>query len=1519
MRQPASLLIKIIVAIALLFSASVTMESAVYGGCGDGVKVPAFLASGVAPNLLLMIDNSASMYDLAYIGNQGTCYDDAYSSNDLYVGYFDPGTWYNYNLGLQKFEAITDSASATSQCNASTYKATGQVGITISGTSVTGFIAKGNYLNWAASSKLDIEKKILTGGKYESSALIMESRGCLGRRYVKKTALTNSGGSVYYLTLGIRPPDPNEKENSLDTTTRIEIFKLTTTGFNNSACQSAINELQQPTPNQGQLKGYTDACMGYTENNAQNAFNHSLQNCWYLAKQGEWQPGNGSVQSAEQDCKKVYGDKAPALLVPEDQAYVCYGEWASDVNARKGYVGRCWHNSDWESDACVDAALKDYCGMIQVPEVVDPSDQVGITGDLWNIPAVLIDSGVIGQLSQPLLVIKGKIAVSAPPSGLIQEVAGDIRLGAMVFNIDGSKSECTQADPNILYRCTDAANKDGGLVISNIDLSTSHTTAIVSAINDIKATSWTPLAEAFYNAVGYYSQNASLRLDSSDFTISSDCDPIKGWCQNNNILIITDGGSTADLNPTVFSFAPSLHPDTDSSTGCDQLHGSTLLNDLTYYAKTSSSMYPVEQWAETVGGVRTKTKQNITTHIVVSGEARSAGSGDCNPQTLLQSSATNGGTSLYSASNPAELESRIRAAFSAIRSGTASGSAASVISSSRGGEGAIYQATFWPSAEGLGTAKIGWTGEVHALLINDQSEMFEDTNQNGMIDSGDLRVYVYYDSSARDSKACYGTLSSSGACTGTSKSLSEVKYLWSASKWLNDVSNTDILNNRSAYASSEKKRYIFTWNDINNDGIVTSSEILPFVDNVSGAPVDWYALVSSPDSVARGRVPLDFGLTTNDEVNKVVNWVRGQDQTGMRGRQVAFDSNNDGIKDAAKTWRLGDVIHSTPVPVSRPSEAYHLVYRDSSFARFANHYKNRRQVIYFGGNDGMVHAVNGGFYDSTNKKFCRSATCASESSNPELGAELWAYVPYNALPHLKCMTETDYQHRYFVDLQPRIFDVQIFDNDATHPHGWGTILVIGMGFGGSKVKPGELDSDGDHSPDYANDDREFTSSYMVFDITDPENPPTLLAESTRKKDSATVDFGFTTSVPAISVMKSGGNTSWYLILGTGPNLIEGQSTQRAKIAVLPLSWLTGASRKPFTIDDSPPSAASGEGGRFDLTDNSFVSDIVSVDFELTPEFKTDAVYFGTVQGSFDSGWGGKLSRLVTRKKESGSDGKLVRVATTPHQWTLAPLIDVSQPITAAPAIGYDGRNYWIYFGTGRFLDEREKSDTSQQSFYGIREPLDCDRNFTWGEVAKTGAHNGTPGGRGLLRTDQILVHQAYSGANAALSCNGGGSSCLPAGVSTFNDLLYYIVGSGCASPDPTGTDGWYIQFNQPRERNLGQSVLLGGLLTFSTYQPYNDLCLSEGLSYLYGTYYQTGTAWYEPVFGANGVTGDGNTVSIVPLGHGLSLQPNLHIGKKDGSTVFLQSSTGAILEIQQPNLPLKNSKTGKASWTINPK
>jgi type IV pilus assembly protein PilY1 len=1500
----------------------------IWADCANGVKIPAFLSSGIDPNLLLIIDNSASMNDLAYIGTQGTCYDDGYSPSEKYAGYFDDGSWYAYSLTGNSFSQITD-ADAVSQCSSYSYKSEGQVCISVGSGSVSKFIAKGNLLNWVAASKLDVQKKILTGGKFESNSLVMESRGCLGRRYVKKVQVKNSSGSTFYLTLGVRPPQDAEKlADPTDDITRIEIYEITTTGFNNTACQRAINELQKESPNHGQIKQDTEECMSYTNKDKQLAdamgtFNHSMHDCWYWSKQNVWPPGAGSVSRIKNDCEKVYGNGVdPEEIGPEDRAYACFGSYPAEPSDTPiGYVGSCWNGTAWTSNECVDDALKRYCQFLEIPEVVDPSDQAGMTGEFWNIPAVLIDSGVIAQMAEPWLLMKARIAVSSPPSGLIQEVTEDIRIGAMIFNYDGSRSECSQPDPYILYKCSDPGNKDGGKVLYDIGQGELHVQGLVSAINQIKATSWTPLAEALYNAIGYYTQNDALRLNSLDFRI--DCDPVTGWCQSNNILLITDGGSTADLNSSVFSFASPKHPDTDPTAGCGQLAGSTLLNDLTYYAKSGSDIYPVEQWREIVDGQATKTKQNITTHIVVSGELRTIGTGDCSPDSLLQSAAEYGGTTLYNASNPSELETKIRQAFAAIRSGAASGSAASVISSSRGGEGALYQATFWPSLDGLNNTKINWTGEVHALFVNDNSEMLEDTNRNGVIDNSDARVLIYYDKSVRDSKACYGTLNPDGSCSGTSKKIQDVKYLWSASEWLNAVSDADILSNRSPYLSSFKKRYIFTWNDLNNDGVVDhGTEILPFADTNSGTSVDWASMVTS--FTTRGPVTLDFGVATNDEVNRIVRWIRGQDQTGMRSRQVAVDANNDGVYDSAKTWRLGDVIHSTPIPVSRPSEAYHTVYRDSTYAQFANHYKNRRHVIYFGGNDGMVHAINGGFYDGANKRFCRSSSCASESTEPELGAELWAYVPYNLVPHLKCLTEPAYSHKYYVDLQPRIFDVQIFPNDATHPGGWGTIMVIGMGFGGAKVVPGDLDLNQDNVKDFASDDRIFTSAYMIFDVTNPESPPVLLGEFTRKKTGSHVDIGFTTSVPAIVPMKSGSNTEWYLIIGSGPNLIEGESTQTAKIGILPLKYLTASAKGPFQIPDSAPSSSTSERGRYELTANSFVGDIVSVDFDLSAEYKSDAVYFGTVQGSFSSNWSGKLYRLVTQKKELDINNRYVRIATLPHEWSSltltnpAVLIDANQPVTAAPAIGWDGRNYWVYFGTGRFLDEREKSDNSQQSFYGIKEPQDCNRNFTWASVERDGTHDGVPGNQGLLRVDEIQVYQSYTSVDATLSCKSG-SSCLPDTVSTFSGLVNYIVGSGCSASDPTGTDGWYMQFAQPRERNLGQGVLLGGLLTFTTYQPYDDVCLSEGLSNLYGVYYQTGTGWYKSVFGANGITTAGNTVSMLPLGHGLSKQPNLHVGQKAGSTVFLQSSTGAILEIQQPNLPLKNTKSGKVSWNQNKK
>ncbi len=1578
--------------------------AAVHSSCATGAAVPPFLAAGLDPNLLLMIDNSASMYDLAYVQarEEGYCYDgtytdaannlvESYSASNTYAGYFDAATYYAYNTSSEEFEAQTLGA-VLSYCTGADYYRSSTLCITIdeaaSPKTVTAFAASGNFLNWAGASKLDVQKKILTGGKYDAanSRLVMESRGCLGRRFVKKIAVTSTGGGTYYLTLGVRPPDDAEKIDAADDTSRIEIFDVTADGFDYDACRQALDELNSDSPNLGSMKGYVEDCMGYgggSVSDSMTAFNHALQECWYYNKHGEFQPGSGTVNSLKNDCEKLFDDGIdPTGITPDDRGYICYGQYGP--MPPDGYVGRCWEpaagaqsitctprpcttepdsgaaeicqggvvmycsghynkkkdtcNQPWlvkqdctgggtlvtagwtdddadGGDACVEQAIQDYCGMIEVPQVVDPSDAADDTGNIWNAPAVLIDSGVLSQLNEPLTVLKGQIDQATAPTGLIQQYADKIRMGAMTFNDDGSLSECSQTDPNILYGCADATNRDGGKMISYIDQSSAHTTSLVAAVNTIKATSWTPLAEAIYNAIGYYTQTDTLRLNAADFLMDgSHPDPVTAWCQNNNILVITEGASTADLNTTVKTFADGAaeHDGDTEAASCGTLDGSTLLDDLTHYGWRGTDIFGVGS-----------TNQNIMTHIVVAGTMRAGGTGECDPATLLDDAAINGGTTVYQANNPNELQAKLETAFAAIRQGAAAGSAASVISASRGGEGAIYQAVFWPRLEVTNGDPVDWIGEVHALHIDAHGNMFEDTNGDRILDAADSQVVFYYDDQAQMTKVCVDPTSATTTCNGTSKTMAQIHYLWSGSQWLADISDDDIILNRDPLAkhiSNEKKRYIFTWNDLDNDGSVADSEVLEFVSQ------DW-AGMTVPAGAGRGPVPMDFGVSTSAEVNTIVNWVRGLDQSGLRQRQLPYDFDLDGTSDTV-TWRLGDVVHSTPIAVSKPAEGYHFLYRDQSYAQFAARYNKRRHVVYFGGNDGMLHAVNGGFFDDTQKKFCLTADCSNETAAPDLGAELWAYVPYNLLPHLKCLTDPNYNHKYFVDSKPRIFDVQIFDDDSLttniHPGGWGTILVAGMRFGGARIGANTIDGDGDSTPDYAADTRQFTSAYFIFDITNPEQPPVLLGELTFENASLQTDLAFTTAMPTVIPMKTGANTSeWYLALGSGPTTIDGTSTQQASIAVFPLQNLLNSPRAALRIPAAAPTNLN-ETGRFLLAANSFVSDLITVDFDLEPDYRADAVYFGTVEGTWGN-WGGKVYRLVTRK-EDGNDNEM---ASRPSDWTSLsspttnplPLIDVGRPVTAAPAIAWDGRQRWVYFGTGRFLDADDKTDAgsnAQEAYYGIKEPQDCDGNLTWATVSTVpDTLTTTPGERGLLQVDQILVHNSSSMVGATLSCIGGGDTCLPevdsSKIVSFDQLVDYVAGTGCDSNlVASGTDGWYREFPAARERNLGQATVLGGLLTFTTYQPWADVCQPEGLAFLYGAYYRTGTAWHETVFGTGNVGDD--VVDRLDIGRGLAMTPNLHVGQQVGSKAFVQTSTGAIVEIPQPNLPIKMFKSSKTKW-----
>jgi type IV pilus assembly protein PilY1 len=304
-------------------------------------------------------------------------------------------------------------------------------------------------------------------------------------------------------------------------------------------------------------------------------------------------------------------------------------------------------------------------------------------------------------------------------------------------------------------------------------------------------------------------------------------------------------------------------------------------------------------------------------------------------------------------------------------------------------------------------------------------------------------------------------------------------------------------------------------------------------------------------------------------------------------------------------------------------------------------------------------------------------------------------------------------------------------------------------------------------------------------------------------------------------------------------------------------------------------------------------------------YKSDVVYFGTTDGEGFSGtnWsgGGRMFRLLMNEVDTTTGKQMV---TPPKDWLIKPLLDAKAPITAAANIGSDGDNFWVYFGTGRFYSPDDKTDTSQQYFFGVKEPKgsDCKMNWVpinwWDDTLSTPTQPAlAPGSQGLKRVDEIDI---TLGDKTALT-----------------DLENYIVGERCVSgsiPDATkGIDGWYRMLTDPRERALGMPTLLGGLTTFTTYQPSDDLCTAEGNSYLYAVYALTGTAWYKNVIGV-----DGTTTKIVRerlgLGKGLATTPSLQVGSGAGATAYIQTSTGEIIKVEQEELPFNNAKSGRQSW-----
>lgn len=828
---------------------------------------------------------------------------------------------------------------------------------------------------------------------------------------------------------------------------------------------------------------------------------------------------------------------------------------------------------------------------------------------------------------------------------------------------------------------------------------------------------------------------------------------------------------------------------------------------------------------------------------------------DCEPDAFLR------------LNNVSDLYATLQGALSDIMARAASGGGASVVSNTVGGEGVMYQAAFYPTRSQNGET-VKWTGDVSALLIDaegylrsdgDGDQTLDDFSADPIVDTcfdasmHTVRVALSSDPDARPTQAEASTCSPVGPY---SSSLSDIGYVWSAADALADLANVGQRN----YAANSG-RYILT--DVDGNGSTES-----FVSNsFSGR----HGVLNAADQ---------------DMAEDIIDFVRGQDVAGMRSRQLG-----------GRTMRLGDIVYSSPTAVGKPSETLHLLYDDASYLDFYRQYRHRRTMVYVGANDGMLHAFNAGWYDKSTRTF----SGAGSSTNPwTLGQEAWSYVPYNLLPHLHVLTnplygQRDGAHMFFVDQSPYVFDARIFGSDGvsgqpngtnsdgvpvtTHPNGWGTVLVVGFRTGGGAVKV---------YPDPADQTVEeaMRPAFLIFDITDPEQPPVLLAEYSHE------NLGMSFSEPtALTVKNAAGGLDWFLAFGSGPSstpagLRNVVSEQDAHLFMLNLK--TMALETGFGVQ-----------GVMDLDEGtSFVGGLTAADFDL--DASTDALYFGTTQG-VDTGsdgtidaWNGKLMRTRILQGDDASS----------HSWKSEVMFDARRPVLSRPAISFDRNlNRWLHFGTGRLLtvaDTVVRTPPVEQYLYGLKEPRATDGSF----FMDTYAQNVPIFTRGNLVNVSSAEVEEGTGTLGSVSLS-------PALASNTVAALEQRMMQYSADYVP----GWYKEL-RTNERAMGAPLILGGILSQSTYLPEIVPCSFLGDAFLYGLRYTTGTAGSKHVFNDPSIVVSNDTVvESVHLGSSPTMTPVIHLGesRKDGEATLINVNADlSITTTTEHNLEGIDSR--ETSW-----
>jgi type IV pilus assembly protein PilY1 len=532
----------------------------------------------------------------------------------------------------------------------------------------------------------------------------------------------------------------------------------------------------------------------------------------------------------------------------------------------------------------------------------------------------------------------------------------------------------------------------------------------------------------------------------------------------------------------------------------------------------------------------------------------------------------------------------------------------------------------------------------------------------------------------------------------------------------------------------------------------------------------------------------------------------------------------------------------------------------------------------------MLHAFNGGYYHKSDDVttaavvehgwYTKNPT--DNSSGRPLGDELWGFIPHQLLPQLQWLTRADYTHVYYVDLKPTVADVRIFPVDADHPNGWGTVLIGGFRMGGSCGNCASGTGAPPMTVNISGTPRTFYSSYFVLDITNPDVDPKLLWSF------SDAGLGLTIGTPSVLRVSptadskiDNTNAKWMVLFGSGPNGyaadLPAAPAQSAKLYAVDLKVGPGAGNSQVTT--MPVGSI-----------RSFLGNIAALDRNF--DYRHDVAYFGRTMHDGSLPWRGKMYRLTTSGCTNAPCSTLTWGVANGGNRSATEMIDdfydydamtgttvQMGPVTGAPSVTIDDANkVWVFFGTGRYLSNSDKTDTAQQYLFGIKDSV---MNSGCTQTNTTNCQNAD-----LVNTTNAVVCVVCApGTNQMTDPNNPALTDVTSGANSMAGLVQ-------------SKDGWYVKLvtaaGTSAERSVSSPVVLAGAVFFPTLVPTNDFCSSTGTSYLYALYYKTGSAYSSPIIGTTTSGANTNSTNRISMGEGVASQVAVHIdgtGTSNGSSI----------------------------------